>query len=233
MWIWPVLLFQSNVADVLHCFFFTRHYHHETNREQASTSHSIPPETPSVPSLKQQVAPHPEFGDLCWSLVWHQLKSSPPFPTGGGLRRPLGVPYQFSFQVCKRKVALGCLFFTVVLPSGRNCISSWGSILAIPSYPNKGSFCGRDLRPWTGEQRSGWGSPSALGRDSKPWPLHQQLLVPGAGAGLHQAVAPLSWAACKQHPCQRWFAKPSDRLRKRKKLKQNFCCQLHNQILFL
>ncbi|KAI1236365.1 hypothetical protein IHE44_0001654 [Lamprotornis superbus] len=33
---------------------FIRHYDHETNREQASTSHSIPPEIASIPSLKQE-----------------------------------------------------------------------------------------------------------------------------------------------------------------------------------
>ncbi|KAL2303009.1 hypothetical protein Nmel_010467 [Mimus melanotis] len=44
----------SNVADVFHCFLFTRHYDHEANREQASTSHSIAPEISSIPSPKQE-----------------------------------------------------------------------------------------------------------------------------------------------------------------------------------
>lgn len=113
-WIWHVLVFQSNAADVFHCFLFTRHYHHDTNREQASTSHSIPPEISFVPPIKQRVGPHSEFGGVSWSLMWPQLRFSPPFPAGGRLRRPWGVPFQFSFQLCKRKAALGCPFFTVV-----------------------------------------------------------------------------------------------------------------------
>lgn len=114
-WIWLVLLFQSNVADVFHSFFFTRHYSHETNRKQASTPHSFHPEILSLPPLKQQVAPKPEFGDLSWSLVWHQLrhqmKSFPPVPTGRELRMPLGLPLPFCFQPYERKAVLGCLFF--------------------------------------------------------------------------------------------------------------------------
>lgn len=107
-WIWLVLLFQSNVADVFHRFFFTRHYSHETNRKQASTPHSFHPELPSIPAFKQQLVPNPEFGGVFWSLVWHQLKYFPLFPTERGLRRPLGFPLPFCFQPYKRRAALGC-----------------------------------------------------------------------------------------------------------------------------
>lgn len=113
-WIWLVLLFQSNVADVFHCFFFTRHYSHETNRKQASTPHSFRPEMLFIPPFKQRVGPKPEFRGLSLSSVWHQLKSFPLFPTGRGLRRPLGLPLPFCFQPYKRKAALRCLFFISV-----------------------------------------------------------------------------------------------------------------------
>lgn len=147
-------------------------------------------------------------------LVWHQLKPSPPFPAGGMFRRPWGVPFQFLFSFARGRQHWAVC--SLLWYYRENCISSWGSryILAIPSYPNKDDSCGRDFRPWTGEQRSVWAIPSALGRDSKPWPLHQ--VVTSAGAGPHQAVTPLSWTACKQYPCQRWFAKPSDSLCRKK-----------------
>lgn len=66
----------------------------------------------SLPSNSEWA--HIQSLEVCWSLVWPQLRFSPPFSAGGGLRRLWGVPFQFSFQLCKRKAALGCPFFTVV-----------------------------------------------------------------------------------------------------------------------
>lgn len=105
-WIWPVLLFQPNAADVLHCVLFTGHYNHETDREQASSSHCTAPEPPSVPPLTQHVSPHPGFGDLSESLCgtnWSPLLHSQLEECLGGL----GVSHFNFFSALQEEGSIG------------------------------------------------------------------------------------------------------------------------------
>lgn len=65
-WIWLVLLFQSNAAHVFHRFFFTRHYNHEINRKQASTSQLSSLHPSSQVTLNEW--PQNQDAELCVSL---------------------------------------------------------------------------------------------------------------------------------------------------------------------
>lgn len=229
-WIWLVLLFQSNVADVFHCFLFTRHYNHETNREQVSTSQSPPPETPSLPSLTQRVAPHPEFGALSWSLVWHQLKSSPLFPTGGRFRRLLGLPFQFYFQLCKRRAALGCLFFTVVFQGEIAFpVEHPGTYLLSPATQIRTVFVEEISDP---ELASKGEIPSAFGRDSKPDLSTSSCLPPVLEQYLTGLWYPSPGVPAKS-TCARGGLQSQVAIFVRKKVEQDSACQIHNQIFFL
>ena len=57
------------------------------------------------------------------------MKSFPPFPTGRGLRRPLGLPLPFCFQPFKEKGStrlsvLYCSILGELFPDGDSCTSS-------------------------------------------------------------------------------------------------------------
>lgn len=190
MWIWLVLWFQSNVADVFHCFFFTRNYSHETNRKQVSTPHSFHAEIPPHPS--SQTMSDSNSSAKLNPPSWEQWKE--------GLQG-LWVSHYYCSQPYKRNAELGCLVFVIDSIWGRNCLSSQGFmyILTILNYPDNGGFCVRNVRAWADEQKTLWKAQS----DPKPWALCQRLVIPSTGALCPQAIAFLSWEALRKHPCQR------------------------------